>query len=101
MLGIAINNLIRDKEGYCVRYGGEEFLIFFNNISQGDLEIYAETLRARIEKMKVSISGGVQIKYTISCGLAKEKDGISYNNLINQADEASYKAKETRNTVSW
>lgn len=99
LLGIAINNLIRDKEAYCVRYGGEEFLIFFKNISKGDLEIYGETLRARIEKMKVSIAGGVQIKYTISLGLAKAKDGISYNNLINQADEALYKAKETRNTV--
>ena len=101
LLGIAINNLIRDKEAYCVRYGGEEFLIFFKNISKGDLEIYAETLRRRIEKMKVSISGGVQLRYTISCGLAKAEDGISYNNLINQADEALYRAKETRNTVSF
>ena len=101
LLGIAINNLIRDKEAYCVRYGGEEFLIFFKNISKGDLEIYAETLRHRIEKMKVSISGGVQIKYTISAGLAKAVDGVSYNNLINQADEALYRAKKTRNTISF
>ncbi len=101
LLGIAINNLVRDKEAYCVRYGGEEFLIFFKEISKGDLEVYAETLRRRIEKMKVSISGGVQIKYTISCGLAKAADGISYNNLINQADEALYRAKETRNTISF
>ena len=101
LLGIAINNLIRDKDAYCVRYGGEEFLIFFKNISKGDLEIYAETLRHRIEKMKVSISGGVQIKYTISAGLAKAVDGVSYNNLINQADEALYRAKETRNTISF
>lgn len=101
LLGIAINNLIRDKESYCVRYGGEEFLIFFKNITKGDLEIYAETLRRRIEKMKVSISGGVQIQYTISCGLAKAKDGISYNNLINQADEALYKAKEERNRICY
>ena len=101
LLGIAINNLIRDKESYCVRYGGEEFLIFFKNITKGDLEIYAETLRRRIEKMKVSLSGGVQIQYTISCGLAKAKDNISYNNLINQADEALYRAKKTRNTISF
>lgn len=101
LLGIAINNLIRDKDAYCVRYGGEEFLIFFKSISKGDLEIYAETLRHRIEKMKVSISGGIQIKYTISAGLAKAEDGISYNNLINQADEALYRAKETRNTISF
>ena len=101
LLGIAINNLIRDKESYCVRYGGEEFLIFFKNITKGDLQIYAETLRRRIEKMKVSISGGVQIQYTISCGTAKALDGISYNNLINQADEALYKAKEERNRICY
>lgn len=44
--------------------------------------------------MKVSISDGVQIKYTISTGLAKAEDGISYNNLINQTDEALYRAKK-------
>ena len=101
LLGVAINNLIRDKDAYCVRYGGEEFLIFFKNITDGDLKVYAETLRRRIEKMKVSISGGVQIQYTISCGLARAKDGISYNNLINQADEALYKAKEERNRICY
>lgn len=101
LLGIAINNLIRDKESYCVRFGGEEFLIFFKNITKGDLEIYAETLRRRIEKMKISISDGVQIQYTISCGLAKAKDGVSYNDLINQADEALYKAKEERNRICY
>jgi len=99
LLGIAINNLIREKESYCVRYGGEEFLIFFKNVTLSELKNYSETLRRRIEKMKVAIGGGVQIKYTISCGYSKALDGISYNILINQADEALYKAKEVRNRI--
>lgn len=101
MLGEKLNEMMGEKDGYVVRYGGEEFLVYFNVVSEEELQNEAENLRKTIEKMKVSVRGGNKIGYTISAGLALAKDDISYNDLINEADKALYRAKKTRNTISF
>lgn len=99
-LGTEINYLIENiPNSYCVRYGGEEFLIFFREINEEQLREIGNRFREKIAKNVIPISGGNTISYKISIGLAKATEQISYNNMINQADRALYKAKETRNAT--
>ena len=100
LLGNIILKSIKEEGDYCVRYGGEEFLIFFNQTTKDDLLDKAENLRKTIQNSIVQVKGGNNLSYTISIGCAIAENNISYNKLIKQADEALYRAKETRNTVS-
>lgn len=101
MIGDEILNLIKDLDAYCVRYGGEEFLIFFKQITKQTLIELAEKYRKTIEEHIIHVQGGNILSLTVSIGLAGAESNISYNKLINRADTALYEAKETRNTVTY
>lgn len=101
MLGKKLNKLMESHKGYVLRYGGEEFLVYFEVTTEDELLKSAEELRKTIEKSSITVPGGNKIHYTISVGLALAKDDISYNDLINEADKALYRAKKTRNTISY
>jgi diguanylate cyclase (GGDEF)-like protein len=83
------------------RYGGEEFVLILENISQDDLPRVVERLRAQVEGQIFSFQGN-DIKVTISVGVTSSLPlGYkSYESMIEQADQALYKAKESgRNKV--
>lgn len=93
---------VRGEDDVVGRYGGEEFCIVLQNV---DVEKAAEiTERIRIfvmEKSPVSIEDAPGIKVTASFGISSTIHGSDdLEELINQADQALYKAKETgRNRV--
>jgi diguanylate cyclase (GGDEF)-like protein len=74
-----------DEIGICGRYGGEEMTILITEptIAAGEL---AEEIRKQVEK-----EAGV----TISIGYSKLQPGITAEQLIQQADDAMYKAKSS------
>jgi len=86
---------VRATDAVC-RYGGEEFCIL---LSHTDIEKgmqIGEGLRARVEANRIQ---GIQItaSFGVSCLIS---EGISLQQLIDQADKALYSAKETgRNKV--
>ncbi|CDF57191.1 sensor domain-containing diguanylate cyclase [Thermobrachium celere] len=86
------------REGdYAIRFGGEEFLIVFRNITKKEALNIAERLRVQVEKF-VYREEKLNIKFTISIGVAKFKNGIEYT--IDISDEALYSAKSLgRNRV--
>lgn len=100
-MGRMIRELIQDSDGYSVRYGGEEFLIYIRNINKYDLFVFAEQLRKTVESNEVKIKNDLIIKYTISIGLAIGENQKSFQAMIDESDKALYKAKETRNTVKF
>lgn len=83
------------------RYGGEEFLLICPNTNKDEAFLLAEKIRKNVNK-KVMINEN-EIFMSISIGLCedlKDKD-LSLTNLISNADNALYKAKESgRNQVS-
>lgn len=84
-----------------IRYGGEEFLAILPGASQTDARQIAERLRRTVEETVIH-HGGQEIKVTISIGINSfpENDVTNVNELIDAADKALYKAKETgRNKV--
>lgn len=82
------------------RFGGEEFLIILRFTSLEDAMRHAEQLRKQVEAIEFSFpAGGFGI--TASFGVAAVHDGIlDEKQLIHEADEALYQAKENgRNRV--
>lgn len=81
------------------RYGGEEFVILLRNTDVNAAAILAERLRYAIECAPVRC-GDALLDVTISSGLTGYRDGASANTLLEHADRALYRAKETgRNRV--
>ena len=100
-MGRIIREITKDIDGFSVRYGGEEFLIYVKNTTKKSIIDLAESLRATVEKNRVMIKEFKSVKYTISIGVTLGKDKSSFGNMIDVSDKALYKAKETRNTVTF
>jgi len=73
------------------RWGGEEFLVIFSEIKLTAARIVAERLRGRLANTPKVEDGPDQI--TVSVGLAMLGQGITAEMLIEQADQALYRAK--------
>ncbi len=75
------------------RFGGDEFLIFVKNIPR---ETLLDKLAWAVEKLKETYSDGVNtVNLSASIGVAYcMADKISYDNLLEAADNSLYAAKE-------
>ena len=83
-----------------VRYGGEEFTVFLPGTSTDNAKIIAERIRSTMENLSVVIPDGKVLPVTVSIGFAERVDGDTVPSLIERADQAVYKAKESgRNRV--
>ncbi|MGB2739653.1 MAG: diguanylate cyclase [Cognaticolwellia sp.] len=83
------------------RYGGEEFVILLADTHADDALIFAERLRKVVEE-SVVIYNDIEIKYTISLGVAEVESSFSeVSHWLEHADSALYKSKENgRNKVT-
>lgn len=80
------------------RWGGEEFLIFYERYNQDKQSVIDEfnALREKISQTTVNDN----IHFTVTIGLAFYEDGKDINSLIKEADENLYKGKNNgRNQV--
>lgn len=82
------------------RYGGEEFVILLPNQDRASLAHHAERLRAAIAASPLPLAA-TSIALTASLGVALyPADGASATVILNQADQAMYRAKQQgRNRV--
>ena len=88
------------------RYGGEEFSIILPYTKLIEAKMVAERLRRAVEKTKIDISklnsdvSEKEIGVTISLGISEYIDGDDEKTILQKADKALYKAKESgRNKV--
>ena len=95
---------IRIDVDWIARYGGEEFLIVLPETDLPSSYIVAERLRRLIAESPFRLKGK-ELSITSSFGVAsyqpvRQGEKVSYDLLMEQADEFLYKAKrEGRNTV--
>jgi len=77
----------------CGRYGGEEFMLITNQRIENSLK-HASKIHEAIEKAEFPFQDSI-VHVTVSIGLAEYKSDIkTKQELIDQADEAMYEAKE-------
>lgn len=90
-------------EDVLARFGGEEFIIIARATSLRNVEILAERIRQRIERLIVTLAGH-DLRITVSVGAAltsPEAMAASAEALLTAADRALYRAKAAgRNRVT-
>lgn len=80
------------------RWGGEEMVASILGANESDAKDKAEDIRKNIEAM--SFVPAPDLKVTISIGVASNMKGDTCSSLVERADKALYKAKESgRNRV--
>lgn len=87
LTGAALRN-----EDVMGRLGGEEFCILLPGVRLADAKDIAERLRQTCEAEAV-VFEGVQIRYTISIGIAQLEASESPQSALHRADRAMYRAK--------
>ncbi len=99
-----VSDLLRKnvrKMDVCARYGGEEFIILLRGTGVEASVNKAESLRALIEDTPVVCDAeGVRITSSFGVSAYLPSLGLSWEQVLNQADTALYRAKrEGRNRV--
>jgi len=85
------------KQDWVGRWGGEEFLMILPGPCEA--ELLAERVRGEIANAKFS-HGAASFGITVSIGVACAKQSDQIDQILKNADQALYKAKLTKNTVS-
>lgn len=81
---------------YCIRYGGDEFIVILPNISREFIEATSNRIKSEIESSSVEIT-----VFTVSIGVVVvESINIASDNVLHQVDQCLYLAKSNgRNRV--
>ncbi|HPJ01384.1 MAG TPA: diguanylate cyclase [Candidatus Limiplasma sp.] len=94
-----VNDIIRTEDIAC-RLGGDEFVIVVPSISKATTLAIAERIRSAVELSQLELNGHM-IRYTISTGIADNKDaGLSFDEILSRADTALYQAKNAARNCS-
>ncbi|MFQ3548092.1 MAG: sensor domain-containing diguanylate cyclase [Termitinemataceae bacterium] len=98
---ISISGAIRETlraQDICCRYGGEEFLVLLPGSDNHIAHSVAERIRERIEELR--FPDKPEVTTSVSIGIYVGNLTTNIHDLIEKADEALYRAKESgRNRV--
>lgn len=94
-----VSSIIRDtlrEEDILGRTGGEEFAIVLTQIEGSEALDIAQRLCAAVAGATIAPSGIERIPVSLSIGITELQDrSIGFNKLLDEADAAMYKAKQT------
>ena len=90
-VAVTVKNMIRSTDLFA-RFGGEEFILFLQDIPKSTAEELTERIRKRVHETPVEFEG-VKISVSASFGIAPVAPGDDLFTAIAQADQALYRAK--------
>jgi len=87
------------KQDFVARWGGEEFIFYFDNESPTEIYNIIERIRIEIEKTKI-VYARDEMLVTCTFGICQIQTGMELNDCIKAADESMYIGKSKgRNTT--
>lgn len=91
---------VREGDAVC-RYGGDEFLLILRKTSREELNRIVERIEQRVRELPVKTRAG-PVAISVSTGTAIRTAGrrISGEALVEQADQALYRTKQSRRTAA-
>ena len=84
-------------ESSVFRYGGDEFCLILKNTTIEEAKLLCE--RAQIRIRRIDLEGITSFRPTACFGMTAYNKSDGVTRLFNQADEALYEAKRTRNAI--
>jgi two-component system cell cycle response regulator len=99
-MGAIIRGIIK-KQDYAFRYGGDEFVMLLTDTDVSKAVQIAEEIRTRVEQNLFLAREGLNIRLTVSIGIANcPENATTKRDIIEAADGAMYIVKRsTRNRV--
>jgi len=98
-----VSQIIRSQlrnEDLVARWGGEEFIFYFENKDLKETAQLIERLRQQLQETKISYEN-FDIYVTFTFGICQVKSGMNLKTCTTKADEAMYRGKQQgRNQVS-
>lgn len=79
--------------GFVARWGGEEFLMVFENADIDEAYVALLNVRDKLHENKVEYNGQ-EHSVTMTFGVAEKQEGVPINKLICAADEKLYEGKQ-------
>jgi diguanylate cyclase (GGDEF)-like protein len=96
MVAKVIQSSVRRPGDFCARFGGEEFVIVLPNTDEAGAVRTAEMIRDRMRELRIAHArSAVGPHVTVSIGISTTipTRDASYQDLLNDADMAMYRAK--------
>ena len=92
----SLHGSLRRLSDFVARYGGEEFIVLSSEMSEKQALFYAQSICRKIRELQIPHASSPHGFLTISCGVAciKPDHTKTPKQLIHEADQALYKAKE-------
>jgi diguanylate cyclase (GGDEF)-like protein len=100
-IGVTLRTALREED-FVARWGGEEFLVVFQDMDLAKAQAICERLRKDIEGRSFTLrdTGKTLGKITISIGLTPLRASDTIERILERADQALYAAKNGgRNTL--
>lgn len=91
-----------DVRSIVARFGGEEFVVLLTDTTEQAARELGEKLRRVVAKYSVRIRGGIELRVTVSIGIAMAGEREAIAALVSRADAAMYRSKRNgRDCMTW
>ena len=88
-----LNKSMNGHEGFVARWGGEEFLLVYNNAGIEETKDALMIIRQALHDKDVEYDGQIH-KVTMTFGAAEKQPDVPINHLIRAADDKLYEGKQ-------
>ncbi|MCM1506775.1 MAG: GGDEF domain-containing protein [Ruminococcus flavefaciens] len=93
-----IAGVIQDScvNGFCARFGGDEFVVFTSDVVNGDDEAFKRRFNSKIDSMNNIIKKPYTLSASVGSVIVTADENTTLYSVIKQADEKMYKVKKQR-----
>lgn len=90
-IGLLLKQAIRQHDS-AFRYGGEEFMVLVTGGEEIANKV-ALRIQEAVRKLVIMLEGNLELKFTVSIGLAQYSSGLSATDFFTLSDKALYQSK--------